>query len=144
MPLDHAVETVRGILISRLDDLAASWVDSEREKHGLTAAAWLDVFQSLQLALFPEEFGDAPEYQPDAGGRMDVPPPQGLVPRRPQVAIYARHLLEKGRESPAAALTMETTDKNGDRVTVPVFSDADLVVLAQRQEGRERGRAMAV
>lgn len=138
MPAGHAVETVRGILIDRLDaalpdverivfEEAAEFVPEVRVRHRLA----IRIIQAAQARLFPEEFGDGPAYTPDPAGRMAVPPhPErvGLVPRLPTVAIYARHLLAVGRQSPAAGLTMPDGE--------PVFTDADLCRLGKRIAGR--------
>lgn len=143
MPLDHAVQTVEAIMIQRLDDrlerverivldVAADYL--EEEGHARTIA--IRVIQELQDALFPGAFDDGPQYVPDPAGRMCVPDnPLGLVPRRSTTCILARHLL-KGRESPAAALTVATKDTGGNRVVAPVFTDADLAELGRRQELR--------
>jgi hypothetical protein len=136
MPVGHAVETVRGILIDRLDGalgdltrIAFEEACGLIEDQGTAESLAVRFVQRAQERLFPEEFGDGPEYTPDPSARMDVPPnPVGLVPRLPTMAIYARHLLEQGRQSPAASLSLPDGS--------PVFGDADLVRLAERQQRR--------
>jgi hypothetical protein len=134
MPLDHAVETVRGILIDRLDRalgeltrIALHEAGEFIDDHGTAESLAVRFVQAAQAALFPEEFGPGPVYTPDPAGRMDGVPvnPLGLVPRLPTVAIYCRHLLEKGKRSPVNS-------------SLPgLFSDADLERLAGRIERRE-------
>lgn len=136
MPITHAIETISGTMINRLDsaldditeaavDVMGDYIPTRAEAEKL-AVKWVQI---VQARLFPEEFGTGPAYTPDPNGRMDVPPnPLGLVPRLPTVSIYARHLLEKGKQSPAAGMT--TPDGKA------MFSDAELVRLAERQEKR--------
>ena len=136
MPVTHAVETVRGILIDRLDGALADLTRIALEEAGeyVTDSGTAEhiairFIQAAQVRLFPEEFGDAPPYTPDPAARMDLPAnPLGLVPRLPTMAIYARHLLEVGKQSPAASLT--TADGK------PVFNDADLARLGERITAR--------
>lgn len=128
MPLTHAVETVRGILIDRLDDLCAHWLDNEGKHFHLTYDQWIELFQSLQLKFFPDEMGDGDPYTPCPSARMDVPPLiGGLVPKLPTVAIYAKYL-QAGKQSPAAELKMPDGS--------PVFNDKDLIRLGERIEHR--------
>jgi hypothetical protein len=133
MPLDHAIETVRGILIDRLDGslgeltrIALHEAGEFVTDRGTAESLAVRFVQAAQAALFPEEFGDGPEYTPDPAGRMDVPTnPLGLVPRLPTIAIYCRHLLEKGNQSPVNA-------------SLPgLFTDSDLERLGGRIERRE-------
>ena len=140
MPLDHAVETVRGMLIDRLDahlgemtrvalKCAGEYIPDFGTAESL-AVRWV---QAAQAALFPEEFGPGPEYTPDPAGRVmsEQPPPVvlGLVPRHPLTAVYARYLIA-GKESRAAKLV----GKDGK----PVLSDAELIRLGERIERRSR------
>jgi hypothetical protein len=140
MPLTHALENVRGIMIGRLDDALADLtriaLDEAGEfipDHGTAEQLAVRFIQAAQVRLFPEEFGDSPAYTPDPNERMDVPVnPVGLVPRHPLVAVYARHLLETGKQSSAASLTMPDGSA--------VFSDAELARLGERISRRETGR----
>ncbi len=136
MPLTHALENVRGIMIGRLDDALGDLTRialEEAGEHvtdtGTAELIALRFIQRVQVRLFPEEFGPGPDYTPDPAGRMDVPVnPVGLVPRHPLVSVYARHLLEQGKQSPIAGLTAADGS--------PLFTDADLRRLAERQAGR--------
>lgn len=136
MPLSHAVETVRGILIGRLDDtledletIALEVAGDDVPDLGVRQTLAIRFIQAVQLRLFPEEFSDGPEYTPDPAGRMDDVPVNrvGLVPALPTVAILAKHLLA-GQQSPAAALTIPSGEK--------VLTKGDLIVLGERMERR--------
>lgn len=135
MPLDHAVQTIEGILISRLDDLFAEWVDGDGEKFGLTCSEWIELFQSIQLKLFPHAFDDGDDYETDPAGRMDIPPRKdGLVLKRPTAAILAHHLIQQERATAAGRMQMP----NGNTV----FTDEDLLVLRGRRGRRENRVAL--
>ncbi len=139
-----AVESVRNVLIARLDDLAAARLLPAAARYGLTPDDWLGLFREVQLALFPEEFGDGTPYTPDPAGRSETPGrfvqpklDQGLLPLHcfgigdVRAVAFARHL-ELGQGSPAAELT--TPDGK------PLFTPADLARLGERIE--RRGRAV--
>ncbi len=138
MPLTHALETVQGLMIDRLDSHLAA-VTGIVIKHAAdhmepadAESVAVTIIQDLQMLFFPDAF-DGPAYTPDPNERMDVPVnPVGLVPRHPLVAVYARHLLEAGKQSPAASLTMPDGSA--------VFSDAELARLGERISRREAGR----
>ena len=143
MPLDHALETVRGVLIDRLDGalgeltrLALEECSEYVPDFGTAEALAVRLVQAAQAALFPEEFGPGPEYVPDPAGRVmsEQPPPVvlGLVPRHPLTAVYARYLIA-GKESPAAKLVGQ------DGKTV--LSEAELIRLGERIEKRN-GRSV--
>jgi hypothetical protein len=180
MPLHHALETVRAVLIGRLDerleDIVAV-VEKLSGRHvpdaGTRRALAVGIIQEIQLGMFPEEFADDPDGYPwpEDGGRMvrereelrwsvvkvlnddgtttrkrmaemvtlTTPRPSGgLVPRHSLMAVYAKHLLEKGQQSPAASLTMP--DRDGK--PAPLFTDADLAELGRRIERRELAAAV--
>ncbi len=134
MPLTHALETVQGILIDRLD----SMTDDIARIIGDEVTDLLDVpppvlariagrvIDGLNYRFFPEAYEDGEPYTPDPAGRMALPVnPVGLIPPRPTIAILARHLIEKGKASPANA-------------SLPgLFTDAELERLGQRIERRE-------
>lgn len=132
----HAVETARGILIGRVDALLPQIeriLLEEAAEHVEDAEACLTIaircVQSLQVALFPEEFADEPADSPDPAKRKSVP--AGLIPKVfTQAAEYAAHL-ERGKKSPAAKLVGE-----GGK---PVLSDAELARLGERQARRGAG-----
>ena len=65
---EHIASVVRGVLISRLDDLAHTRIRPLCEEYGFSEPEFIRLLQEIQLALFPEEFGE-----PDC--------PSGLVPR---------------------------------------------------------------
>lgn len=173
MPMSHALETVRAILIQRLDDRLEDIVNIVNDvagddvpDRGTRERLAVRVVQQVQAGLFPEEFQDDPDGYPwPDDGRMVREkqefrwsrvrvlnddgsvttkrvaelvtvtverPKAGLVPRLPTMATYARYL-EKGKESPAAALKLADG--------APVLTPADLAVLGERIERRE---AMAV
>ena len=52
----HQAEQVRGVLISRLDQLGAEKILPQLERHGITWDQWIWILQTIQVALFPEEF----------------------------------------------------------------------------------------
>jgi hypothetical protein len=143
MPLSHAHETVVAILIRRLDGgledlerIALRVAGDHIDDAGVAMSLAVAFIQEVQVLLFPEEFADGPEYTPSPDCRMDVPPVfAGLVPKIPQLATYARHLL-KGKGSPVSKLTTTVKDKRGDEVTAPLFTDAELARLGERQERR--------
>lgn len=144
MPLGHALQTVQGIFIDRLDsmtdDIARIVGDEvgrrwDADPRQLASCAGR-IIDGINYLFFPEAYEDGPEYVPDPAGRMDIPPCAiGLIPRLPTVAILARHLLEKGKQSPAAGLT--GTDGT------PVFTDADLARLGERMERLEQRHQIA-
>lgn len=139
MPASHALETVLAILIRRLDDRLEAVAELVREH--LTDYMDVDacerlairLVQDLQLTFFRSAFEDGEAYQPDPAGRMGRLPE--FIPRVPMLSVFARHLLQEEREKAAGQLRM----KDGSAV----FTDADLVRLAERRETRE-GRAVAV
>lgn len=128
MPLDHAVQTVEGILVGRLDDLYHQWIQGDGGRFGLAEDDLLELLQSLQITLFPTAFGAGEPYTPDVNGRMDVPP-IGLFKRRPTEVIFARHVIEQERAT--AAGRMKLPDG------AAVFNDNDLAVLRVRRGQRE-------
>lgn len=118
------------------------------------------IIDALNYRFFPEAYEDGEQYTPDPAGRMSyeeeliwkdvvvvedgkhvkkkmaeyVRVPHkiagSLVPRLPTIAIYARHLLDLGRQSPVCQ-------------SLPgVFTDAELARLGERIEkrhGHQRG-----
>lgn len=132
-PAEHAVDTARGLLIARVDamlsDIEAIVLEiagGEVPDAAVRSALAIRVVQALQVRLFPEEFADG-GVEPDPAGRLRVPA-VGLIPKVfTQAAEYARWL-ERGRASPAAALT----GPDGRRL----FSDAELARLGGRIERR--------
>lgn len=136
MPLGHALQTVQGIFIDRLDamtdDIARIvWEEiGERFECDKQAAANVAgrLVDALNYRFFPEAYDDGEPYTPDPAGRMDVPVNHvGLIPRTPTVAILAKHLLEVGKQSPVCQ-------------SLPgVFTDAELARLGERI-GRRAGR----
>jgi hypothetical protein len=137
MPIGHALQTVQGIFIDRLDamtpDIARIIADEVGERlecdHRVIVSIAGRVVDALNYRFFPEAYADGEPYTPDPAGRMDVPvQPIGLIPPRPTVAILAKHLLALGQQSPAASLT--TPDGQ------PLFTDADLERLGGRIERR--------
>ena len=146
MPIGHAFETVQGIFIERLDSMTddiARIVGEEvggrfEVDHRQLASCAGRIIDGINYLFFPEAYEDGPEYVPDPAGRMDIPPTTaGLIPRLPTVAILARHLLDRGRQSPVVRMTTVAKDKQGNEVSVPVFTDADLIRLGERIERRE-------
>ena len=144
MPLTHAIETVQGILISRLDsmsdDIARIVAEEVGEHADCPPRVYLAIagrlIDALNWRFFPEAYEDGEPYTPDPAGRMDVPTnPVGLIPRRPTIAIYARHLLEVGRSSPAAALRADDGK--------PLLNEAELVRLGERIEKRQASQKTA-
>lgn len=136
MPLTHAMETVQGILIDRLDstvddlvqiitDEAAEHIDNARIVQRIAGR----IIDAINWRLFPDAYQDGEPYTPDPAGRIDtVPAFTGLVPRLPTMAIYAKHLLEVGQRSPAVQ-------------SLPgVFTQSDLIRLGERIGRREAGR----
>lgn len=147
MPIGHAFETVQGIFIERLDSMTddiarivGEEVGSRFEvDHRQLASCAGRIIDGINYLFFPEAYEDGPEYTPDPSGRMDIPPTTaGLIPRLPTVAILARHLLDKGRQSPVVRMTTVAKDRQGNEVSVPVFTDADLIRLGERIERREK------
>lgn len=133
MPIGHALQTVQGIFIDRLDamteDIARIVGDEvgrrwDADPRQLASCAGR-IIDALNYRFFPEAYADGETYIPDPAGRMDAPVnPIGLIPRTPTVAILARHLLELGKQSPVSS-------------SLPgVFSDADLARLGERIERR--------
>lgn len=134
MPIGHAFMTVQGILIDRLDGMVddiARIVAAEIVKHYQVDQKTLAkiagrVVDGINYKFFPEAYEEGESYTPDPSGRMDVPVRElGLIPKLPTIAIYARHLLEKGKSSPVCE-------------SLPgVFTDAELARLGERIERRE-------
>lgn len=149
MPKGHALETTQAILIERLDNMLGDVERIVNEEaadalpdDGTRQTAAIRIIQALQVCFFPSAFEDGEPCQPDPAGRQKVPPPAGLLRNLPTLAIYARYL-ERGKKSPAAKLTISNPDvKPGQsRAVVPLFKDADLIRLAERQEMREMREA---
>lgn len=139
MPVGHAFQTVQGILIKRLDSLTDDIARIVGEEVGRRwdadprqlASCAGRIIDAINYRFFPEAYEDGEQYTPDPSGRVDVPPNEiGLVPRLPTIAIYARHLLDLGRQSPVCE-------------SLPgVFSDGELARLGERIEkrhGHQRG-----
>jgi hypothetical protein len=58
---EDAASSVRGVLIARLDDLAAERVMGvAKEQFGIEGDAWIRLLQMIQVAMFPEEFAPRP------------------------------------------------------------------------------------
>jgi hypothetical protein len=137
MPVSHALETIQGVLIDRLDGRLEAVADLVHEHLSDHADAdtcerlAVRIIQDLQVLFFPHAFGDGEPYQPDPDGRMEKVP--DWIPRLPTLSIYARELVAQEREKAAGKLTMPDGSA--------MLTDADLVRLAERREARE-GRAV--
>jgi hypothetical protein len=139
MPLTHALETVQGVMIARLDamayDIAKIVGDEVREEveceQAVLARIAGRIVNALNYRFFPEAYEDGEPYTPDPAGRMDDVPvqPLGLVPKRPTIAILAAHLL-RGQQSAAAELALPDGQ--------PLFTESDLARLGERQARRAR------
>ena len=64
-------ETIREIFITRLDAILMEKIDWILEPFGLRKHVAYDIVQAVQLALFPEEFGEPT----DAGGMVPISNP---------------------------------------------------------------------
>jgi hypothetical protein len=139
MPVSHALETIQGVLIDRLDgrlEAVAALVHEHLTDHMDADACErlaIKLIQDLQVTFFPSAFGYGEQYQPDPAGRMERV--ADWLPRVPMLSIYARHLIEAEREKAAGKLRMPDGSA--------LLADADLVRLASRREARE-SRAVAV
>lgn len=137
------MQTVQGIFIDRLDSMTdaiarivGEEVGQQWDAHPKQLASCAGrIIDGINYLFFPEAYEDGEPYTPDPSGRMDTPPSTtGLIPRLPTVAILARHLLDRGRQSPVVRMTTVAKDKQGNEVSVP---DADLIRLGERIERRE-------
>lgn len=153
------VATVREVILARFDDIGATRLWPIAEAAGVKHPAFLRMFQEMLLCLFPDECGDGEPYMPDPAHRMQMPPvtypdgkpiklrPGGLLPHPcegvgdERAAAFAEHCLNVGRASPLAGMTTTAKDQHGNAVTVPLFTEADLVRLGERIERRGADRS---